>query len=108
MKQKIFMELRPGVPIFTLATTGGAAAMLSRNPEYQDRVRAMDLEAENLVRSFWEEQEGSAHKEPRRDDSANASERRKFYVPYAMVAQQIVAQIIEHADYYRRREEVNP
>ncbi|HYJ87001.1 MAG TPA: hypothetical protein VEW46_13155 [Pyrinomonadaceae bacterium] len=95
----VFNRLRPGAPIFTLETTGGAAAILSRDPEYRNRVRVMDVEAERLVRSFWEEQkEQVERKEPRGAVRTDAGEPRQFYVPYVLVAQEIVAEIVRRPE----------
>ncbi len=49
---QVFAELRPGRPIFTLATTGGAAALLARQERDANSVRVMDLEAKHLVQQF--------------------------------------------------------
>jgi hypothetical protein len=101
----LFHELRPRLPIFALGTTGGAAAILARSKNYRN-VRAIDLEAADLVRSFWEEQDQLVEKSERPDEKferradipKHPLEPRQFYVPYAMVAQQIVAQIVENLE----------
>ncbi len=87
---QLFAMHRPGKPIFTLATTGGAAALLARqkNP---NTVRVMDAEAMNLVRKFWENQEDREMQKRFSD-----SDSRRLYVPYALVAQQIVAEIVKN------------
>jgi hypothetical protein len=85
-----FRDLRPGNPIFTLATTGGAAAILARRFGEEHPTRVADRNAEALVRSFWQSQEEPDLRERFREESA-----RTFYVPYAVVAQQLVADIIE-------------
>jgi len=90
---QIFADLRPRKPIFALATTGGAAAMLSRREEYRDRVQVTDIDAEDLVRKFWKQQEGD-----QAPDRIGEEDRRKFYVPYAFVAQRIVAQIVKNSN----------
>src|SRR5262249_10537604 len=81
---ELFGELRPGKPIFALATTGGAAAMLPEDRRFADRVRIADSGAENLVRQFWGRQE---------DQNAvgrfGEERNREIYIPYALVAQQI-------------------
>ena len=97
----IFMKRWPRAPIFALATTGGAARILSTRQEYQGHVRVMDLEAEALVRKFWEEQEERSERPAARQDirwEPSGEPRRKLYVPYAFVAQQIVAQIVEQSE----------
>ncbi len=88
---KLFAMHRQGKPIFTLETTGGAAALLARPQQSLGTVRVMDAEAMNLVRKFWESQED-------RDLQKRFSESgsRRLYVPYAFVAQQIVAEIINN------------
>jgi hypothetical protein len=53
---QLFADL-PGRPVFALATTGGAAALLPTRRRYQYRLRVMDVEAEGLVRKCWEHQE---------------------------------------------------
>jgi hypothetical protein len=87
---QIFAELQPGSPIFTLATTGGAAALLAKQERYANTVRVVDLKAKDLVEQFWKTQ-----------TSHEASERiveekpRDYYVPYAFIAQQIVADLVD-------------
>jgi hypothetical protein len=105
---ELFMQRRPGRPIFTFSTTGGAAGVMARKPEYQERVTAIDREAESLVRAFWEQQtapgaetpfaEGSEFKELPRE------RKRKFYVPYAFVAQQIIARLVDDPESSPRSE----
>jgi len=85
-----FASQRPGKQIYTLVTTGGAAALLAKRPEFQNRVRVMDQEGEALVRRFW------AHQEDQESQTRFGEETgRTFYVPYAFIAQQIVAEIVE-------------
>jgi len=87
---RIFSAERPGRPIFVLATTGGAAKILARESQYENTVRGIDEEGEHLVRRFW------AHQENRDIQSKiRQRENRNFYIPYAFVAQQIVAHIIK-------------
>ncbi len=86
---KIFVRLRPRKPIFTLLTTGGAAAVLCKHEEFVNRVRVPDSDAEHLVRKFWSGREDNIIRE-----HPGEEERTKYYIPYAFVAQQIVAEII--------------
>ncbi len=94
----MFMEQWPRAPIFALATTGGAAKLLSTREKYQGHVQVMDAEAEDLVRRFWAQQTESPERAAQPQDIRSEpgdDERRKFYVPYAFVAQQIVARIVD-------------
>jgi hypothetical protein len=84
----LFAEICPGKPIFAFATTGGAAALLSGDKAIARQVRVIDSEADSLVRRFWAEQQ----KDEQLTRSTEA-ESRQFYVPYALVAQQIVAEL---------------
>jgi hypothetical protein len=99
---ELFMQLRPGRTIFTLSTTGGAAAVLARRLEYQESVTAIDREAESLVREFWKQQ--STREAERRSDKEDlprefaAEQTRKFYLPYAVVAQQIIARLVDDSE----------
>jgi SLOG cluster3 family len=97
---RIFAELRPQQPIFTLSTTGGAAALLPHRPEYRTRVRVMDLEAERLVRTFWAQQDRQEHFSPEGAETSRAA-----YVPYAFLAQKIVAEIVEGSRGYLEQSE---
>jgi hypothetical protein len=87
---ELFREIWPERPIFALATTGGAAAMLAQRSGLKDSVRVIDHDAQNLVRKFW-----ASQGESKKQDRFGVGEEREFYVPYAFVAQQIVAQIVE-------------
>lgn len=93
---KLFARLRPGKPIFTFATTGGAAALLAREESIREHVRVVDAEAGDLVRKFWEQQGEQIERrrwgqEGRKEPTEQQV--REFYVPYAFVAQQIVAEL---------------
>src|SRR5262245_27767619 len=89
---EIFAKLRRRKPIFTLATTGGAAALLSKNPKYRDIVEVADAQAQNLVREFWSTQSKAGGGKSSRKGSTD------FYVPYAFIAQQIIAKTLERAN----------
>ncbi len=86
---QLFAELRPGKPIFTLGTTGGAAALLSNESSLNDCLRIVDTEAEGLVRKFWKQQDTRKGFQRFGDE-----ENQNLYVPYALVAQQIVAAVL--------------
>jgi hypothetical protein len=90
-ESRLFAELRPGMVIYTLATTGGAAAILPGQQGYANIVRVMDLQAESLVRQFWEEQESLKARE-----RFAKEEGWDYYIPYAFIAQQIVAELVEN------------
>lgn len=85
-----FLRLRPGKPIFTFVTTGGAAAVLAKKPQFQDHVRVPDQEAEHLVRGFWSRQEGRELQSRLGDEGAQ-----KVYLPYILIAQQVVSEIVK-------------
>jgi hypothetical protein len=100
---ELFIKRWPKVPIFTLATTGGAAKILATNDNYRRQVQVIDTEAEGLVQKFWEQQRepparaaqsANIRQQNGTDAPERGEERRKFYVPYAFVAQQIVARIV--------------
>jgi hypothetical protein len=86
-----FAKQRPGKPIYTLVTTGGAAALLAKRREFQNCIRVMDQEGEALVRKFWAHQEGRESQKRFGEETS-----RTLYVPYAFIAQQIVAEIVEN------------
>jgi hypothetical protein len=95
---KVFHKLRPNQNIFALATTGGAAARLPKENPEQNTISVADTEALELVRSFWKQQEderdrASSDKDIRR--AADKTPERKFFVPYAYVAHQIVARLVD-------------
>jgi hypothetical protein len=98
----LFAELRPGVPIFVLATTGGAAALLAEDRSFSNIVRTVDAEAGALVRKFWEQQEPEPAKRLNRNEAFAQPEGREFYVPYAFIAQQIADVIAEHLDRHEK------
>jgi hypothetical protein len=87
---KLFAKHRQGKPIFTLATTGGAAALLPQQQDL-DCVRVMDTEAMELVRQFWKHQEEAETRQ-----RFGEPDSRQLYVPYAFVAQQIVSEIVKN------------
>jgi hypothetical protein len=90
---KLFAELLPDRPIFTYVTTGGAAALLPQRLENSNQVVVVDNEAESLVRRFWQTQKADND-----NDRPTREAERDFYVPYALVAQQVVARIFEGPD----------
>jgi hypothetical protein len=94
----LFAELRPGVPIFVLATTGGAAALLAEDSSLSKVVRTVDAEAGALVREFWKHQESEQAERLSKSESFAEEESREFYIPYAFVAQQIADVIAERLD----------
>jgi|GEM_PF-2337987 len=96
---RIFAKLRPSQPIFTLGTTGGAAALLPENPEYGNRTRVVDRGVEDLVRRFWGQQR---EREPGKHEAAESRE--AFYVPYAFIAHRIVTDIVEHSEWHKDRQ----
>ena len=51
----MFAEFRPAVPIYVLATTGGAASLLPDLPELGSVVRAIDLEILHKLERLWNE-----------------------------------------------------
>jgi hypothetical protein len=85
----IFADWCPGRPIFTLATTGGAAAILAGRRDQMPWIRVADDEAQALVRTFWQSQAAA-----QAGESWGQETQRPIFVPYAVVAQQIVANII--------------
>ena len=87
---RIFAGVRPGKPIYSLATTGGAAAILPRREEYHRRVRVADSEAEKLVSEFWHRQN------QRTADERSGGEGRFRQLLHSSTSstQQIVAEIV--------------
>jgi hypothetical protein len=84
---KLFAEICPSRPIFSFATTGGSASLLSKEESLHDVVQVVDANAKELVRKFWErEREFSSNKGNEPD--------REYYVPYAFIAQQLVDQLL--------------
>lgn len=86
----LFAESLPGNPIFTYVTTGGAAALLSQRLANSSQVVVVDNEAESLVRQFWQTQKRDSD-----DNRTVQRSEREFYIPYALVAQQVVARILQ-------------
>ena len=107
---EIFKKYFPDRPVFTLATTGGAAAVLAHNTQHWEGVTVIDLEAESLVRAFWEQQKnqdfetslekGGKHGDLQRGKHGEFQREptRKFYIPYAFVAQQLIARLVDDSD----------
>lgn len=89
---RLFADIFPERPIYAFATTGGASALLPRQERLRDSLRVIDQDALNLVRNFWAHQENAEE-----SGSPIATDERTFYVPYALVAQQIVAEIVKRA-----------
>ena len=85
----LFAKLRPGKPIYALETTGGAAAKLK--DQNLENVKVKDQEVMELLRQFWQQQDGTETQQ-RFSESDNPLS----YIPYAFVAQQIVAEIINN------------
>ena len=84
---RIFSELRPGRPIFTFVSTGGASSMLRRLlPEAH--IVVVDREGDVAVRAFWQE------RRPLGTERATDD----FYVPYSLIAQQTIAKIVDGDD----------
>lgn len=91
----IFNKIYPQRLIYTLATTGGAAALLAKQ-SYGDRVHVFDHGAADLVSKFWEDQEQlETRKQWGRKGESGGEEEQEFYVPYAFITQRLVNKIIE-------------
>jgi hypothetical protein len=86
---KIFATLRPKQAIFSLATTGGAAALLAKQ-EYGKSVQVVDADAEQLVQEFWQLQ-----MEQNLPKLMFDMEKREYYIPYAFIAQRIVSYLLK-------------
>lgn len=85
----LFSEQYFGRPIFSLSTTGGAASVLIRKTQNRNIISDIDVKAKESIRAFWDAQKESS------PDKMDSYIDPSSYIPYAFVAQQIVAQILK-------------
>ena len=96
---KLFMELCPGKPVFVFSTTGGAAAIIAeRRIDHKSDILVVDEKALDDVKKFWTSPESNDSRsldgQKIREGSAHADFREsRYYVPYSVLAQQIVKKI---------------
>ena len=95
----LFSELCPSKPVFVFSTTGGAAAIIAeRRDNYKSHILVIDENSLDDVKKFWAARENhdsrSAESQKIREGSAHAGYREsRYYVPYSVLAQQIVKKI---------------
>jgi hypothetical protein len=85
---RLFRKHHEKSPIFTLESTGGAAAELARMASNQPWMKMPERGVREIVDLFW------AHEQERQAHSRERKKERLFVFPYAYIAQKIVADII--------------
>lgn len=96
---KLFTELCPNKPVFVFSTTGGAAGIIAeRHKDYKSHILVVDENSLDDVKKFWASREShdsrSSDSQKIREGSAHADYRDcRYYVPYSVLAQQIVKKI---------------